>query len=106
MARSNYIADLAEAIRSRVDPAFIPDENVDELFSIYAVLALSLGLAVNSEDVHDAWCAWMTVKDPNHASLVPYAELDPEAALADRPFVEAIRMTVTERRLFSRPREP
>jgi hypothetical protein len=86
-----YIDDVAAEIRRRLDPELLPEGDADELFRMYAVLALAKGEAVQPEDVHDAWSAWMAARDPGHSSLRPFDELDDETRAADAPFVEAIR---------------
>jgi hypothetical protein len=97
------VAEVADLIRNEVPQDALPDGPVDELLRSYAVLALALGTAVTSADVHDAWVAWMLARDPDHPSLVPYCELDEETAREDRPFVFAIR-SVAEKYGLGRPR--
>jgi hypothetical protein len=87
----NYLDDLGARIRAHVSKADLPDENTRGLFRIYAVLLLAKGVAVTSEDVHNAWAAWMAGLDADHEALVPFQELDPEVASDDEPFAEAIR---------------
>ena len=86
-----YIDDIAAAIRSAVPPEAVPDANTEDLFRIYAVLALAKGRETVLADVHDAWSAWMSGLDPNHRSLKPLAELDRYVQAGDRPYPEAIR---------------
>ena len=88
---TNYVEVLAEAIRERVSPDKLPDENSRVLFRIYAVLAIAKGDEVTVEDVHAAWSAWMTGVDPTHPALVPFDQLSHDAVEADRPYVDAIR---------------
>lgn len=95
----DYITELAEEIRARLDPGTLPDEPVDELLRSYAVLALVLGKDVTPEDVHDAWVAWMAARQPDHPSLVPFDGLAAENAEQDLPFVEAIRATAHARQI-------
>jgi hypothetical protein len=83
MAYKNYIRELAEQIKSKVDPSALPSKGVDELFDTYAVLALSKGATVTNEDVHNAWSAWATKYDPTNTSLVPYSELAKEIQQED-----------------------
>jgi hypothetical protein len=87
----NYIRDLAGRIRSKVDPSELPDKGLDDLFDSYAVLALSKGVAVTNEDVHDAWSAWATKYDPTNKSLVPFIELPQDVQADDTRFTDAIR---------------
>jgi hypothetical protein len=51
-------------IRSRLDPHSLPEGDLDQLFAIYAVIALACGPVVSLEDAHNAWAAWMTWQDP------------------------------------------
>jgi hypothetical protein len=87
----SYVDELAGAIRDRVPPELVPDGDTAVLFRLYAVLALAKGEAVGLEDVHDAWSAWMSGREPSHPSLVPFHELAPEVAASDRPYVDAVR---------------
>lgn len=87
----NYIDQLAAQIRAEVPAEVVPAGDVDALFRLYAVLVLAKGAQVTDEDVHDAWSAWVASHDPDHESLVPFVELDDEAASADAPFTAAIR---------------
>lgn len=60
------------------------------LFRMYAVLALTKGVAVTARDVHDAWSAWCAGVDPEHRSLKPFDQLAPEVQALDEPYVQAI----------------
>jgi len=92
----SYLTDVAAAIRREVDPALLPADDTDSLFTIYAVLALAKGTAVTTEDVHNAWAAWMSGRQPDHPSIQPFAALSPAVQREDIPFVEAIhRVAVT-----------
>jgi hypothetical protein len=53
------------------------------------------GRDVSAADVHNAWAAWMLARDPEHRSIRPFQELDPETQASDLPFVEAIRSAVS-----------
>lgn len=86
-----YLATLANEIRMRVPSDDLPDEDTRGLFLGYAVLLLAKGDDVTASDVHNAWVAWMAGREPNHEALVPFEQLDAEAAEMDDPFVEAIR---------------
>jgi len=101
-----YLDDIADAIRARVPDDMVPSEDTDALFRIYAVLALAKGPAVQPADVHDAWAAWMRDRDPAHASIKPFAELDPDTRRMDEPFAEAIRAVSAERGLGRGPAGP
>jgi hypothetical protein len=95
----SYVDEIAWAIRCLVPPAVIPDGDTTVLFRIYAVLALARGERVLLEDVHDAWAAWMSGRDPEHRSLKPFGVLAPEVHESDRPYLDAIRAVARERRL-------
>ena len=91
-----YIDDLAKAIRERIPVDRMPDEDAGELIKIYAVLARAKGTDVTCSDVHDAWSAWMSKRDPSHQSLVPYEQLPDDVKIEDAPFADAIRSAVIE----------
>jgi hypothetical protein len=86
----DYLSILANKIRAKLEPSLIPEQNVSQLFRIYAVLTLAKGQAVTLADVHNAWVAWMVNEDPDHPALQPFDELDRETASADEPFQAAI----------------
>ena len=90
-----YLDELASQIEARVPAELRPKEDARSLFRLYAVLALAKGRAVNAVDVHNAWVAWMLVRDPAHRSIRPFEQLDPETQASDLPFVEAIRAAVS-----------
>lgn len=87
----NYLTELGEAIRREVDPHVLPAGDTASLFRFYAVLALAKGTAVTAEDVHNAWAAWMSDRDPNHEAIKPYASLQEGVKQEDQPYAEAIR---------------
>lgn len=93
----NYVDELAAAIRSEVPPHLLPTGDTSVLFRIYAVLALAMGEDVQLADVHDAWAAWMSGRDPGHRSLIPFAELPAAVQSGDEPYLEAIRTVARER---------
>src|SRR4051812_40575719 len=74
VTNANYVEEVAREIRREVPPDVLPDEDSEELFLMYATLVLSKGASVTARDVHDAWSAWMTAKDPDHESIKPYDE--------------------------------
>jgi hypothetical protein len=86
-----YLDELADAIRREVDPAALPDGDTASLFRLYAVLLLAKGVAVTAEDVHNAWAAWMSGRDPAHQAIKPYRQLPDDIRRSDQPFLEAIR---------------
>ena len=100
VGQMSYLDRLANRIRYRLDPQAVPEGPVDELFRIYAVLALAKGYAVSREDVHNAWSAWMIGVDRSHPSLVPFSELDDDTAAQDEPYVAAIRAALTRREVI------
>ncbi len=87
----NYLARDAHRIRTALPGGVEVPEGSDSLFLIYAVLLRAKGAAVTAEDVHNAWAAWMTTRDPEHEAIRPFGELDAEARAEDSPFVAAIR---------------
>lgn len=91
-----YLDELGGEIERQVPRDLLPDEDTGSLFRLYALLALSKGRAVEAVDVHNAWAAWMQEHDPDHRSIKPFEELDPETQASDEPFVDAIR-AVAER---------
>lgn len=92
-----YLEHVAAAIKARVPPNVLPDENdVDGLFRIYALLARVKGGQVTAEDVHDAWVLWMLGQQRDHSSIRPFSDLDPSTRREDLPFVDAIRSVGVE----------
>lgn len=87
----NYIDAIANAIRQALPADTIVPGDSNDLFRIYAVLALVRGEHVRIEDVHNAWAAWMSGIDPKHTSLIPFAELSTDIQAEDEPYVLAIR---------------
>jgi hypothetical protein len=100
----SYIADVAAEIQAAVPPEALPSGDTDELFLIYAVLALAKGLDVEARDIHNAWAAWMSTKDPHHESIVPYDDLSPDVRREDDAYVAAVRSVA--RRLARRCNAP
>jgi len=92
----NYVSDIAERIRRAVPPEALPQGDTKLLFLMYAVLALTVGENVRSEDVHDTWSAWMTYLNPSHQSIKPFTQLGPEIKKTDQPFVDAIRKVASQ----------
>ena len=88
---TNYITQIAERIRAAIDPDKLPEDGLDQLFSSYALLALSKGVRVSNEDVHDAWSVWATEFDPQNDSIVPFDDLSPDVQDQDTIFRDAIR---------------
>lgn len=88
---ATYLDLVAAEIRGFVSAHELPDGDTSGLFRIYAVLLLAMGGDVPCRDVHNAWVAWMLDRDATHDSLVPFDELPAEVAVADTPFVAAIR---------------
>lgn len=86
----SYITEIAQAIRREVDPSLLPSDDTDSLFNTYAVLALAKGTAVTAEDVHNAWAAWMSARQPDHPSIQPFSALTAAVQREDAPFVDAI----------------
>jgi hypothetical protein len=87
----SYITDIASQVRDEVSPDLLPNEDTNLLFLFYAVLALEERDDIRLEDVHNAWAAWMTYRDPSHESIRPYNQLDSKVKHEDQPFLDAIR---------------
>ena len=94
----SYIADIAARIRAIVPPELLPEGETYELFLIYAVLALAKGDRVDARDIHNAWAAWMSTKDPDHESIVPYEDLPADVRREDDPFLNAVRAVARDLR--------
>ena len=93
----NYIDEIAQAIRARVEPGYrLPETDIERLFRMYAVLALVKGIGVTAKDVHDAWAAWECDRKPQAPSIVPFVQLPAETQRLDEPFVAAIHAAVSE----------
>jgi hypothetical protein len=92
----NYISEIVERIRNEVPQEVLPEGDTELLFLMYAVLALTVGKDVRAEDVHDAWSAWMTYRDPSHESIKPFTLLSPETKKTDQPFVDAIKKVAAQ----------
>ena len=90
-----YLDVLAGEIQRAVPRDALPPDDTTDLFRLYAVLLLSKGAAVSRQDVHNAWVAWMLSRGEEHASLVPFSELDAQTQAEDSPFVAAIRSVAT-----------
>jgi hypothetical protein len=87
--RVNYIEQTAELIRANLDPDMLPEHSYP-LMLMYAVLARVKGAETTLEDVHDAWSAWMSMRDSRHESIVPFADLPEDVRREDEPFLRAI----------------
>lgn len=87
----NYLTEDAARIRASVPEGTSVPDDAEGLFLLYAVLMRAKGVAVQAEDVHDAWSAWMTNIKPEHESVVPFEELDAATKAEDSPFLHAIR---------------
>ena len=93
----NYLDALASAIRAQLPADALPSSNADALLRLYAVLALAKGEDVTAADVHNAWAAWKLDHDAEHASLLPFDELDRATQATDEPYVAAIRAATRAR---------
>jgi hypothetical protein len=93
----NYLDQVANTIMKHLDPDDLPDDDdINSLLLAYAVLLLAKGENVTREDVHNAWVAWMTARNKNHDSLVPFSELTSDTQSEDSPYVLAIRAAARE----------
>lgn len=86
----NYLQETAEQIRRQLPADAMPD-NSEALLLMYAVLARAKGASTTAVDVHDAWTAWMTLRNEDHESMVPFADLAAEVRAEDAPFLRAIQ---------------
>jgi len=88
----SYIEAIAHRIRAAAyaDRSIPEAENDDDLYLFYAILVLTVGEAVTQENVHDAWAAWASLKQPQHSSLRPFSQLSDRARLRDERFRRAI----------------
>ena len=86
----SYLSETALLIRENLSPEAHPPEDADGLFLLYAVLLRSKGEQVAAADVHDAWAAWMELRDPSHVAIVPFEELSSATQDEDMPYVRAI----------------
>ena len=93
----NFLETLASDIRAELPADLVPGGDTEPLFLMYAVLLLAKGADVTREDVHNAWAAWMSVRDGQHPSVVSFAELDEGTKAEDSPFVGAIRRVAKRR---------
>lgn len=89
----NYIQELADSIKSNVPTEVVPEDSSD-LFRLYALLLLTKQYQTSTEDVHTAWATWMSGKQSSHESLVPFSVLSDEVKSQDKPFLDAIKLTL------------
>lgn len=89
MAEMNYIDQVATKIADKcgMDMGHTSDRR---LLRIYALLALTVGVAVTPRDVHDAWAVWSLDYEPGHKSCRPFEELRKEIRDLDEPYRQAI----------------
>lgn len=91
-----YLDELAGRIKQAVAQTGSAPVASQDLFRMYALLALAKGTHVSDSDVHDAWVAWMLARDDHHEALVPFGALSKEEQAKDRPFTEAIIAVATD----------
>lgn len=91
----NYLDSVADRIRRELPPALRPEARGDELYRLYALLALVMGQNCTLENVHDAWSTWMAAEDPDHDALIPFGQLSQEAQLKDTPYLMAIHQVTS-----------
>jgi hypothetical protein len=99
MTQRTYLDDLADRIRRETPDEMLPDDasgaELDQLFRLYALLALIQGSSVTPANVHDAWSTWMLNRGREHDSIVPFTSLDDHAQEQDDPYVRAIRAALS-----------
>lgn len=88
---TTYLERDADLIRQCLPAGADAPDGSDELFLMYAVLLRAKGADTQASDVHDAWSAWMIGVNPDHESIRPFDDLDPETRGEDSPFLLAIR---------------
>jgi len=93
----SYLRRVADEIRAQLPRKAVPADSED-LFLVYALLALVKGDSVTAEDVHNAWVAWMEMRKETHESMVPFGELPRIIRAEDDPFVTAIRAVASRHR--------
>lgn len=91
-----YLEDIANTIKNYIPKEYLPEENNDELFLMYAVLLRAKGKNVTQSDIHDAWSAWMYNYDPKHKAIIPYEDLDRKSKELDTMFAVAVRKAADE----------
>jgi len=91
MKDDNYIRVIAKQIEETLGSGSMPKMGGEELFDSYALLALSKGVEVTDEDVHDAWSTWATIYEPKSKFLVPFNELAEEVKKEDSRYTKAIQ---------------
>lgn len=88
----SYLDTIRDAMHAEL-PGLHPD-----LIDLYALLALTKGEEVTLENVHDAWGLWTRHTRPDHPSLVPFSELEPEVQELDELYVQAIKAATARTR--------
>ncbi len=91
-----YLDNIAARIRAHIPTDRMPDGDADALLRLYAVLLRAKGSSVTQSDIHDAWSAWMSMRDNKHESLVAYKDLPSEVRNEDRIFAIAVRRAADE----------
>lgn len=99
----NYLDLIAAEIQRTAEPESIPPDEDLPLYRQYALLALTKGRDVTTEDVHNAWATWASDHDPDHRHLIPFKELSLSEQRKDEPYAEAIRQVATTMGLESPP---
>ena len=91
-----YLDDIADCIRKYIPDDRMPEENVEELLRIYAVLLRAKGTDVTESDIHDAWSTWIVEHKEEHKALIPYEDLTPDVREQDAVFANAVRQAAQE----------
>lgn len=86
---------IATRIRQELGQHVMQDAKFDVLFDMYAVLAITKGVAVTNQDVHIVWSIWARKHQPDHPAIAPYETLSRETQEADTPYTNAIRAVAT-----------
>lgn len=96
---TSYVREIAREIRSELRREQVDQPEMDDLLLLYALLALTKGVRVTREDVHDAWSSWVALKGEEHESAIPFRELPDDVRAEDDPYVKAIRSVANRRSL-------
>lgn len=60
------------------------------LLETYALLVFVVGENCTNEHIHDAWSIWQNKTQPEHRSLIPFAELTKEVQDLDSEYRDAV----------------
>jgi hypothetical protein len=87
VADENYVERARRELEARYPRAAANTR----LGDLYLLLVLTRGESVTLADVHDAWAVEQSRRRPDHWSIKPFEELDPDVAGKDQKYVTLIR---------------